>query len=188
MEDLQGLLEKINRDGVEKAEAAAKEILAAAEARAAAMVAEAEAEAARRIKTAEAESEAFKVRAEATVKQAARDVVLSVKDALVAQLESLLVKSVDRALSDEAVVSELVAVAVRELAESGEVSAPAKLAASLKAKLAANGGFTVVTDDTLGSGFAVRVDNGRVEHAFTVEAVAGELAKRLRPELAKLLN
>ena len=45
MEDLQSLLEKINREGVEKAEAEAKRIVADAEARAAKIVKDAEAEA-----------------------------------------------------------------------------------------------------------------------------------------------
>ena len=45
MEELQSLLEKINRDGVEKAEAEAAKIIAEAKARAGAIVQEAEAEA-----------------------------------------------------------------------------------------------------------------------------------------------
>ena len=43
MEDLQSLLEKINRDGVEKAEAEAKKIVDAAKARASVVMDEAEA-------------------------------------------------------------------------------------------------------------------------------------------------
>ena len=45
-EDLQSLLEKINRDGVEKANAAAESIVAAAKAKAAEIVKNANAEAA----------------------------------------------------------------------------------------------------------------------------------------------
>ena len=50
------------------------------------------------------------------------------------------------------------------------------------------GGFTVVVDESLGAGFSVKLDGGRVEHAFTAEVIAAELAKRLRPDLAKLLS
>ena len=49
MEDLQGLLEKINRDGVEKANAEAARIVGDAEAKAAAIVKEAEAAAAAKL-------------------------------------------------------------------------------------------------------------------------------------------
>jgi len=44
-----------------------------------------------------------------------------------------------------------------------------------------------VTDEALGTGFSVKVEGGRVEHAFTGKAVTAELAKRLRSDLAALL-
>ena len=78
--------------------------------------------------------------------------------------------------------------AVKGLCGPVEVAAPAKLAAALKAQLASKGNVTVVMDDTLGTGFSVKTDGGRVEHAFTGDVIADELAKRLRPDLAKLLK
>ena len=57
-----------------------------------------------------------------------------------------------------------------------------------RAQLAGQGGFTVVVDDSTGAGFSVRTDGGRVEHAFTEDVIAAELARRLRPDLAKLLS
>ena len=58
MEDLQSLLEKINRDGVEKAEAEAKKIVAAAQAKADEIVKDAQAAAAKAKAEAQTESEA----------------------------------------------------------------------------------------------------------------------------------
>ena len=46
----------------------------------------------------------------------------------------------------------------------------------------------VVLDETLDAGFSVKLEGGRVEHSFTPGAIAEELAKRLRPDLAKLLK
>jgi len=40
----------------------------------------------------------------------------------------------------------------------------------------------------MGTGFTVKTDGGRVEHAFTGDVISAELAKRLRPDLAALLN
>ena len=48
--------------------------------------------------------------------------------------------------------------------------------------------FTLTTDPALGAGFTVKLDGGRVEHDFTAETISTELAKRLRPDLAKLLG
>ena len=188
MEDLQSLLEKINREGVEKAEAEAKKIVEAAEAKAAAIVQAAEESAAKAKAEAEQAAADYAARAAETVRQAARDTVLGVKDAVTALLEKLLVKDVEAALAEPAAASALVADAIRQLTGQGEIVCGAKLAATLAAQLAAKGDFKVVTDETLGGGFSVKLDGGRVEHAFTVEAIAGELAKRLRADLAKLVK
>ena len=188
MEDLQSILEKINREGVEKADAEAKRIVDAAKAEAEALLRDAREAAAKEKADAERESAAAASRAEETIRQTARDVVIGVRDAVTALLDKLLAKDVDRALADDATAASLVANAIKDLTGPGEIAAGPKLAAALKAQLAAMGNFTVVTDDTLGTGFSVRLDGGRIEHAFTGEVIAAELAKRLRPELAKLLK
>ena len=188
MEDLQGLLEKINRDGVEKANAEAARIVGAAQTKADALVKAAESAAAQAKAAAEKEAADYQARAAETVKQAARDVVLGVRESVTRLLEGLLAKDVEAALADDAVAVGLVAAAIRDLTGPGEVVAGAKLAAALKAQAAALKDFTLVTDEALGAGFSVRLDGGRVEHAYTGEVIAAELAKRLRPDLAALLK
>lgn len=187
-EDLQGLLEKINRDGVEKADARAAEIIAEAKAKAAEIVKTAKEEAERAKAEAKTVADDFAARADETVKQAARDTVLKVREAITALLEGVLVKNVEKALADETVAVQLAGEAVKDLTGSVEIAAAEKLAASLKAQLAAKGEISIVTDENVYSGFSVKIDGGRVEHAFTAEVVAEELSKRLRPELAKLLK
>ena len=188
MEDLQSLLEKINRDGVEKAEAEAKSILADAKAKANSIIESARAEAAAEKAGSEKAAADYAARAQETIRQAARDTVLKVEAALTALLERLLVKDVETALADEATVTALVREAVKGIVGEAEVAAPAKLVPALKAQLAALGSITVVTDETLGTGVSVKTDGGRVESAFTADVIAAELAKRLRPDLAKLLK
>ena len=107
---------------------------------------------------------------------------------LVADTASALPKDVVAALADEKTAAALVADAIRELAGPGEVTCGEKLAETLRAQLAGQGNFTVVVDKTAGAGFSVRLDGGRVEHAFTAEVIAEELARRLRPDLAKLVS
>ena len=77
---------------------------------------------------------------------------------------------------------------MKGLVGKADVAVPAKLAPALKAQLASQPNLTVVTDDSLGTGFSVKVDGGRVEHAFTGSVIAEELARRLRPDLAKLVK
>ena len=133
MEDLQGLLEKINRDGVEKANAEAARIVGDAKAKAASIVKEAEAAAAQAKAAAERAAADYRARAEETVKQAARDVVLGVKEAVTALLEKLLAKDVDAALADGKTAASLAAAAIRDLMGPGEIASGATLAAALDA-------------------------------------------------------
>ena len=188
MDDLQSLLEKINREGVEKAEATAKKILEDAKAKADALLNDARAEAAKSKADAEKAAADYQVRAAETVKQASRDTILKIEASVTALLEKVLVKDVEKALADEATVKTLVTDAIKGVTGAAEVAVPTQLAAALKAQLASEGAITVVTDDTFGTGFSVKTDGGRVESAFTADVIAAELAKRLRPDLAALLK
>lgn len=187
-EELQSLIERINRDGVEKATAEAERIISAAKDQAAAIVKAANDEAAKSAASAEAEAKASAERAKETLRQAARDAVITVEGAVSALLEKILSANVDAALSDPATAAAIAGEAVRDIVASGEINAGAKVAEALKSQLAAKSNFTVVMDEVTGSGFTVKLDGGRVEHNFTGATVAAELAKRLRPDLAALMK
>ena len=188
MEDLQSLLEKINREGVEKADAEAKKIIENAQAKADALVKNALAKAAQAKAEAERDAKAYAERAAETIRQSARDVIIGVKDSVSALLENLLAKDVDRALADEKTAVGIVAEAIKDLTGPGEIRCSEKLAATLNSQLSTLNSFTVVTDESLGTGFTVKTDGGRVEHDFTPETISAELARRLRPDLAKLVG
>ncbi len=190
-EELQQLLEKIQHDGVEKAKAEADAILAKAKTEADALLKAAEEKAAVVKAQAESDAKASAERAEKTIRQAARDTVLEVKDALAKLLEGLLAKDVAAALAAPGETTKLALDAIRTLgSEQVEVAAGGQLAAALKAQLAAQAakGINVVLDESVGAGFSLRLDNGRVEHDFSEAAIAGAIAKRLRPALAALIN
>jgi V/A-type H+-transporting ATPase subunit E len=187
-EDLQGLLEKINRDGVEKANAEAARIVEEARAKAAAIVKAANEEAAKAKADAENDAAGYAERAKTTIAQAARDTVIMVGASVESMLKKLLEENVDKTLADPKNVAALTLEAVKGLTGEAEVAVPPALAATLKAQLASQKNVTVVTDETLGTGFSVMLEGRRVERAFTGEAIAAELAKRLRPDLAKLVK
>ena len=190
-EELQQLLEKIQRDGVDKANAEAAAIVAKAKAEAEALVKKAQEDAAAAEAKGKADAEAYAARARETIAQAARDTVLKVKDDVTKLLTKLLAQDVTAALATEAVP--IAAAAVKELvtgSATAEVAASAKLVDALRAQLAAQaqGGVKVVADEMTGAGFTVKLDNGRVEHDFTDVAIANALAQRLRADLAALLK
>ena len=189
-EELQQLLEKIQRDGVDKANAEAAAIVAKAKEEANALVKKAQEDAAAAEAKGKADAEAYAARARETINQAARDTVLKVKDDVTKLLTQLLAQNVSAALATEAVP--LAAAAVKELVtgSGAEVATSAKLVDALRAQLAAQAqnGVKVVADEMTGTGFTVKLDNGRVEHDFTDAAISEALAQRLRPDLAALLK
>ena len=192
-QDLQQLLEKIQRDGADKAKAEADRLLAEARAQAEATLASARAEAEEIKADARQEAEAYGLRAEETIRQAARDTLLNVEKAVTALFSKLLLTDVNTALDSTDIVAGLASDAVHAYLSGKspvEVSASAKLADALRAKLAAEAvaGVTVVTDEAAGSGFRIRLAGGRIEHTFTGAAVADALAKQLRPRLAALMK
>lgn len=192
-QDMQQLLEKIQRDGVDKAKAEADKILEKANTQARQLLENAKNEAVRTVASARQEAEAFERRAEETIRQSARDTILTVEKAVGQLLGQLLVKDVNCALGNTDFVAGLALEAVRAYLAGNsavEVAAANKLADALRAKLAAEAlnGVRVVTDEATGTGFRVRLANGRVEHEFTGAAVAETLARQLRPRLAALMK
>jgi V/A-type H+-transporting ATPase subunit E len=192
-QDLQQLLEKIQRDGVDKAQCEADRLLKEARAQAQSLLQSARTEADNLAASARREAEAFERRAEESIRQSARDTLLNVEKSVTDLFSKLLLSEVNAALNSTELAASLAAESVRAyLGGTGpvEVSAAAKLADALRAKLAAEAvaGVSVVTDDATGAGFRIRLANGRIEHTFTGAAVADALAKQLRPRLAALMK
>jgi len=194
-EDLQFLLEKINADGVEKAKAEAERIIGAAHARARAILDAAKHEAEETRAAAKLDADAFERRAEESVRQAARNTLLSVEEDVKAMLTTLLLEEVNAVMNDPNLVATLVEDAVRAYLAGNDnsvadIAVSAALVDMLRAKLAkaAIKGVTVVMDERTGSGFKISIEGGRVEHDFRGPAVAAALARGLRPRLATLLS
>lgn len=198
-EELQALLDRIQTEGVAKAEAEAARIVAEAEKKAADIVAKAKAGEASAKERAEAEAKLFQERAEANIRQAARDVVLGVRKSVDDTLDRLLLAKVSGAM-DTAFVQKTLAALLPAYASSDEaadgvtVSVPAAqvdavrdaLVGSLQSEAAK--GLEVKADDDLTAGFRVTLAGGRVEYDFSAESIRSEMSRLLRPELAKLLS
>ena len=192
-EDLQQLLEKIQHDGVDKAQSEFSTIIEKAKSESASLVASAKAKAEKIKSDAQTEADAYATRAGETISQSARDVLLYVEKSVTTLLESLLLKDVNKALSSEKIVTTLVQQAIKTYLtgeDSIEVSVVEQMVESLRAKLTsmATEGVTIVTNNTTGTGFSVKLADGRIEHDFTGPAVTDALSKQLRPGLAALLK
>jgi len=98
-EELQSLLDRIQRDGVDKAAAEREQILTDARQEAAAIVHQAEAKAAELRRQAEADAALMENRAKAAIRQGARDILLALREELQRRLQAVILACTGEALS-----------------------------------------------------------------------------------------
>ena len=198
-EQLQELLERIQQDGIEKADAEAKRIIAEANTKAATIVSEAEAKAKASLEQAEQDGTAFAERGRVSLEQAARDVVISVGESITKALEQVVGIHVRQTLdSDE--LAGLIAQVIESYAKSGSGAKriDVLLAEDQQQKIrehlisrfadALKEGVTITGDESVVSGFRVSLAGDNVEHDFSDSAITEALCELLRPRIAQIVR
>ena len=176
-EELQSLLEKINSDGVMKANAERDAIIAKAQAEAAAIIAAAEEKAESTRKQAAADAETLQKRAESAIAQAARDVVLKLK----AELESRISAAVAGA-AEETMTPAFMAELVKSLGASFLADLDAALKGALVTSLKKQP--RVLAESTIRGGMEVNFTGSELFFDFSTEALTGLLAEYTAPKIA----
>ncbi len=195
---LQELVNKIKKDGVEAAEAKAAEIIAKAEEKAAAIQSAAKKEAEEAVKKAEAESARLEQAAVSAIKQAGRNLLISFREGIAAELDAL-VRAETAAAYDASVLKELVPAAVKGwIAQSGTddlavILSPqdakkleADFAAALKSHLAK--GLEIKTDSGVAGGFRIGTRDGASYYDFSAESVADLFSAYLNPRVGAIMR
>ena len=192
-EDLQALMERIQKDAVEKAELEANAIISKAKDKAAAIVKAAEDEAKAKLEQADKDAEAFTERSGRTLEQAARDLLLSVGKNLEKMVLDLLSLQIEKSL-DETTVKNMLLTIAKSYSSDIEIDfseADAKaLSSFVMGEFAKQlkAGVKVESDKGVKFGFRVKLDGGKVSHEFTEQAMAESLSALLRPQLSKIVN
>jgi len=198
-DELQSLIERIQREGVEKAEADAAAIVTRAKAKAAEIVKAAEAQAQALLKKADADARVYTERSTVTLRQAARDVLIAVGQGLESILDEVVRKQVGQALSPETLKAMLGRIAQ---AYASHGMAENRLTVLLSpddqqklAQLAEAGGRDALghgvelrADDRIVKGFRISVQDGRVVHDFTQGTIAEAMGAMLKPHLAEIVH
>ncbi len=195
---LQELVEKIRKDGVEAAEARAAGIVSDAESRAAEIVRAAKAEAEAIVRDAKAESARFETAAEASLAQAARNLLLTFRDGVSAELRAIVSRDTSSSY-DADVLRTLIPETVKKwIASTGEdslavllpVQELSKLESSLKSALTAelSKGLVIKADRGLGAGFRIASGDGAAYYDFSAEAVADLFSAYVSPRVAEIMK
>lgn len=195
---LQELIDKIKKDGVSSAEAAAAQITADAEKKAASIVEEAQKKSDDMIKNAKSEIARLEKASEDAVTQACRNMLISFRDSLVAELDGLiqsetaksyspdlmktLIPETVKAWSKNADASELSVI----LSEKDLKSLEDELKDALKTEISK--GLEIKPDSTLSAGFRIGVNNGAAFYDYSAESVADLFSAYLNPRVAALMK
>ncbi len=199
-EELQGLLDKIQTEGIEKAESEKSRIIAEAKAEAARIVEDAKKQAEAIVKKAGEEAEVSEAKGAAAIRQAARDVIIALRSDIEARLRKLTADCVGEAMTPELmsqIVLEMVK-AYREKNPAGDATvelllAPKdaeRLASLLKGSLLA--GLRTNPEITVGNDFASGLQIGfkgtDVFLDFSDDALADVICAFVGPKLAAAIK
>jgi len=195
-EELQHLIERIQREAVDTGEQQAGKIVAQARDKAAAMVKEAEVKAAAILEKAQKDSEQFTQRGQQALAQSSRDLLITVGQGVEKIFQQLVTQSVDQALSGSDLQHILTRVVEAYLKE-GSHGQPLEVLLSKADKSALEGffrqrfaealgkGLELNADARLVKGFKVRLREKHIEHDFSRESIAEAVSVFLRPILAE---
>ena len=195
---LQELIDKIKKDGVTAAEAKAAEIIESANKKAESIIAAAQEKSSEIIKKSKAETERMEKASEEATTQAGRNMLLSFKDSLIKELDSLIL-SETAAAESKTVLEKLVPETVKAWAKNADASELSvllnekdlkelekSLTSSLKAEISK--GLEIKPDKTLSAGFRIGVKNGAAFYDYSAESLAEMFAAYLNPKVAALLK
>ena len=194
---LNELIDRIKKEGLEAAEQEAARVRLQAEEQAARVIADAQARAEALLSRARTEAQRFEQTGREGVRQAGRDVVLNLRKELETLFSTILQSRVSGALQGDAVKEALAALFRnwRSDSQAGpEVLVPARTWDAMRDQLLAaladqiRGGLTIKPAGSVRGGFRVAEKDGRAYFDFTDESLSEFLMEHLNPRLAECLR
>lgn len=195
---LQELIDKIKSDGVAAAEEKATNIITEAEKKAQLIVTEAQKKADTLMQQAKTENSRMEKASVDAIRQAGRNVLISFRDSILAQLTSIIQQDTSKALSSE-ILPKLIPEVLKKWLETEDVASisvllskkdidtvQGALATSLKAEIAK--GLVIKANDSIADGFRIGVKNGEAFYDFSSESVASLFSAYLNPQTAKIMK
>jgi len=208
-QELQSLLERIQKEGVEKAETESARIIENARKQAQFIIEEANKQANAILEKSQLEAKQFTERARKTLEHAARDVVLTAGEAITSSIEQIVYRDVNTAL-DVDLLKQLIAkfvdayiqLNVHSSQESGERKSGGGLEVLVSPEdykavrdffiknysSELHKGIEIKSDSEIIKGFKVRLSEGHIEHDLTGKAIAEAISNLLRPDIAEIVH
>lgn len=192
-DDLQYLIDRIQKEAIDKADSEATSIINAAKEKATSIIQDAEAQAKAKLEQADKDAQIYTERSERSLEQSARDVLITVGKSLEKMILDLLSLQVETSLSEDTIKELLLSLAKNytsdvqvALSDSDAKKLTSFILGEFKKEVAA--GVQVESDSNVRFGFRIKLDGGKVSHEFTNESMADALSALLRPQLAKVVT
>ena len=198
-EQLKNLLNKIKSEGIQAAEDRAREIESDAQKEAENIVGEAKKQAKKIIGDAKADTQKMKKSGEASLKQASRDLMLSVKNEIKKVFDKIIIAEVDNSLNTKeltSILNKLIEKYAQKNAQNSDIKVLLNkedlkkledtFIAKLKTKFKEKIEFKPASD--VNAGFVISFDKGSSYYEFTDEALAECLSSYLNEKLSELLK
>lgn len=195
---LQELIDQIKKDGVDAAETEAEAIINAAKAEADKIVADAKNQADKILSDAKAENERMVKSGEDAIRQAGRNLLISFRESIARQLDTILSEKVSAVYSSEALSQLIIKVVecwaanpdaddISVILSSDDLKALEEaVLAGIKEKVL--NGVTLKENDNFDGGFRISVNGGNAYYDYSAESVVEMLSKYLSPKVTKLLK
>ncbi len=190
-EELKHLIDQIHKEGIEKAEQEAKEIIEKAEQEAKEIIEKAQHKLNETTTLAQKESKALQDKSIQSIKQAARDLLISIGQSSEKIISKTLKSSIEKEL-DSSLLKSLITDLVKN-ESSVEIKVNKEDINNLKDYLNQlnnkNGSSIKLSDNNdILSGFTIGYKNNNVYLDYTSQSIADALTSFLRPELAKIIS
>lgn len=198
-ENLKGLLEKINQEGIKSAEEKAMVIEDKARLDAEKILKDAKKLADEIVEKAKTEADKTRISAELSVKQASRDLLLGLKEDIRKMLNKVIAAEIDKAMSGDETAKILAGLIERYIdkdGQSGDIKVLVKkedlekIRGAFMAKLKdrVKSGVEFRPSENINAGFSISFDKGKSYFDFSDEGLVEALRAYLNPELAKLIK
>ncbi|OGV32055.1 MAG: hypothetical protein A2020_14115 [Lentisphaerae bacterium GWF2_45_14] len=199
-EDIQGLLQRIHDEGLKKADTEKEKIISDANIQADSILKKAREEADSIVKKAAEEAAGSEARAKAAIKQAARDIILSLKEDLMARLNKVVKGSIDEAMTAE-FMGKILLEMLKNYKDKNQGTEPEldillnpkdleKMEAALKSSLAEelrqNPSITAVSD--FSAGLQIGFKGNDVFFDFTDDTLTEIICHYIGPRVSAMLN
>ena len=196
-EDIKDLIEKIQQEGIKTAEDKAREIENQARLKAEEMVKKAKAEAEKLISTAQGQIAKEQESSQVLLKQAGRDMILSLRKEINDMLDKLIISAAKEALKPQE-LAKIISSLVKHYHEEAKANIVvslnqddlAKLEEGLLSELGreVKKGIILRAEEEIQAGFTISFDGGKSHFDFTDQALLEYIGSYLKPKLKEILE